>query len=329
MRDYADACFRYLRATGMVDISYSGRSISIVPERLPDIDYVLSNCDRRPMRVKNQEEYISYLGNPGFPVLLTDDIEAVKRKLRDGFPGESFAEDATADELNGLLDRLTKQRKSDLIDQKVADLKTYRDYTDVQDLFDRILKDKSLYDAPLMLEWNTWRAMTMLDGGDIKANLKFDDFGKPLSTALGNRADIECDYGNFALAVEVTMLNGHKQYDGEGEPVPRHLGRLAAEKGKQAFCLFIAPKINPSVVSHFFVLHRLDIPGYGGAANIIPLPLEIFRKMVEDSYKAKRTPTPTNVRGLFEVAGALALSNKNDVEWYEAVKRAASNWLQL
>jgi hypothetical protein len=31
--------------------------------------------------------------------------------------------------------------------------------------------------------------MTMLDGGEIKANLKFDDFGNPMLTAQGNMAD--------------------------------------------------------------------------------------------------------------------------------------------
>ena len=31
MRDYADACFRYLRATGMVEIPQRGHSLSIMP----------------------------------------------------------------------------------------------------------------------------------------------------------------------------------------------------------------------------------------------------------------------------------------------------------
>ncbi len=33
MRDYADACFRYLRATGMVNVSHIGKSLAIVPEK--------------------------------------------------------------------------------------------------------------------------------------------------------------------------------------------------------------------------------------------------------------------------------------------------------
>jgi hypothetical protein len=39
MRDYADACFRYLRATGLINISHIGKSISIVPEKIAEVDY--------------------------------------------------------------------------------------------------------------------------------------------------------------------------------------------------------------------------------------------------------------------------------------------------
>jgi YD repeat-containing protein len=71
----------------------------------------------------------------------------------------------------------------------------------------------ALYDAPLMLEWNTWRAMTMLDGGEVTANLEYDDLGNPMSTAQGNMADIVCDYSDFGLTVEVTMQMGQRQYE--------------------------------------------------------------------------------------------------------------------
>ena len=56
-------------------------------------------------------------------------------------------------------------------------------------------------------------------GEDIKVKFEFDDYGKPLSTAQGNMADIVCDYGDYILIVEVTMASGQRQYDMEGEPV--------------------------------------------------------------------------------------------------------------
>lgn len=43
MRDYADACFRYLSATKLVNISHIGKSLSIIPERIEDVDFIISN----------------------------------------------------------------------------------------------------------------------------------------------------------------------------------------------------------------------------------------------------------------------------------------------
>ncbi len=75
MRDYADACFRYLRATGLVNISHLGKSISIVPEKIQEVDYLLEHADREPCFMNNEEQYVAYLGNPQIPTLLTDNRE--------------------------------------------------------------------------------------------------------------------------------------------------------------------------------------------------------------------------------------------------------------
>ena len=179
-----------------------------------------------------------------------------------------------------------------------------------------------------MLEWNTWRAMTMLDGGKIMANLNFDDYGQPLSTAAGNMSDIVCDYGDYLVCVEVTMASGQKQYEMEGEPVTRHLGKLKKSSGKPCYCLFIAPTINDACVSHFFTLHHLNLAMYGGKSTIIPLPLSIFRKMVEDSYKAKYIPNPIHVRSFFEYSDRYAQTCINEVDWYEKMKEKALHWLE-
>ncbi|MCR5037149.1 MAG: AlwI family type II restriction endonuclease, partial [Bacteroidales bacterium] len=61
MRDYADACFRYLRATGLVAVSHVGKSLSIVPERIPDVDFILKTIDREPLVFSDENDYIDYL----------------------------------------------------------------------------------------------------------------------------------------------------------------------------------------------------------------------------------------------------------------------------
>ncbi len=225
MRDYADACFRYLRATGLVNISHLGKSISIVPEKIQEVDYFLQHTDREPCFIDNERQYVAYLGNPKIPTLLTDNRDLLEQKIRAEFPLLEISETATLQELKDLFADRLENRKEQILTEQIAAIKDYRLFEDISTTFDQIL-DNSLYDTPLMLEWNTWRAMTMLDGGDIKANLKFDDFGNPMSTAQGNMADIVCDYGDFGLTVEVTMQSGQRQYETEGEPVTRHLCQI-------------------------------------------------------------------------------------------------------
>ena len=327
MRDYADACFRYLRATGLVNVSHIGKSLSIVPEKIADVDYILQNVSRDPMPIDDLAAYKAYLGDPTLPQLLTDNRTMLVDKIQTEFPNMEVAASATIDELKDLLANLLEQRKQESIAEQVAEIKDYRLYDEIQKTYDQIL-NKELYDAPLMLEWNTWRAMTMLDGGKITANLNFDDYGQPLSTAAGNMSDILCDYGDYMVCVEVTMASGQTQYEMEGEPVTRHLGKLKKSSGKPCYCLFIAPTINEACVSHFFTLHHLNLAMYGGKSTIIPLPLIVFRKMMEDSYKADYTPNPEHVRSFFETSNEYAKKCSSEVDWYEKMKEKALHWLE-
>ena len=326
MRDYADACVRYLRATALVNISQLGKSISIVPEKIQEVDYFLQNTDREPCFIDNEGQYVSYLGNPQIPTLFTDNRELLEQRIRTEFPLMQIPANTTLLELKDIFADELERRKEQLITEQVTAIKDYRQFEDISSTFDQIIA-KTLYDTPLMLEWNTWRAMTMLDGGNIKANLKFDDFGNPMSTAQGNMADIVCDYEDFGLTVEVTMQSGQKQYETEGEPVTRHLAKFKRETEKPAYCLFIAPNINDSCKAHFYALHKMNIQFYGGTSTIVPLPLSVFRKMVEDSYNANYVPEPRHVQRFFERSNELANSTDNEVDWYNGITEKALNWL--
>ena len=327
MRDYADACFRYLRATGLVAVSHVGKSLSIVPERIADVDYILRTVPREPISFATETEYAIYLGNATTPKLLTDDKQQLVKKIQTDFPGVAIPAKLTLLELKDMLADLLAQRKEESLTAQVAEIKDYRLYDDIQKTYEQITNNE-LYDNPLMLEWNTWRAMTMLDGGEIKANLNFDDYGKPLSTAAGNMADIICDYGDYFVCVEVTMSTGQRQYEMEGEPVTRHLGKLKTATGKPCYCLFVAPSINEACISHFYTLHHLNLAMYGGKSTIIPLPLNVFQKMVEDSYKVDYTPNPKQVRAFFEASNQIAKIADNEAIWYEQITNRALHWLE-
>lgn len=327
MRDYADACFRYLRATGLVAVSQVGKSLSIVPERIEDVDYILRTVSRDPVFVDDEKTYLAYLGDATTPMLLTDDRSRLEKRILNEFPEFSLPHSLSLDDLKNLFSGLLEQRKQQSIDKQTIEIKGYRHYNDIQDVFEQI-KGNKLYDAPLMLEWNTWRAMTMMDGGTIDANLNFDDYGNPLSTAAGNLSDIVCDYGDFMLSVEVTMARGQRQYETEGEPVSRHLGKLKKASGKPCYCLFVAPTIHEACISHFYTLQHLNVLLYGGTSTIVPLPLNVFQKMLEDSYKASFVPNPTHLQQFFETSIVVAGNSKNEKEWYETMVNKATHWLE-
>lgn len=324
MRDYADACQRYLRATGIINIS-AGRSMSIAPDKVDDVDFFLKNTDRDPCFIDNETSYKAYLYDTTKPVLLTDDRSKLVEKIENEF-GLMVAEDMPIYNIKELLIDKTNERKEKLITEEVKEIKDYKFYDDIQATYEHL---KDSYDPSLQLEWNTWRAMTMLDGGDIKANLKFDDAGKPLSTAQGNMADIVCDYGDFNVIVEVTMASGQKQYEMEGEPVMRHLGKLRKETNKDTYCFFVAPKINENCIMYFYTLYNIALPMYGGTCTILPLSLEVFRKMVQDSYKASYTPKPYHVENLCKEAERLAKDINDPSNWYEKLTNTALNWLDI
>ncbi len=326
MRDYADSCFRYLRATGMVEISQRGHSLSIMPEKKAEVEYFLSTVDRKPIYIDDEEKYKEYLFDTAMPVLYSDNRERLLKQVAEvtGITADLSSE--TTEKLKDIFEEAIITKKTEIVNKQIRSLKEYKDYADVMTVFDDIKKN-AFYDTPLMLEWNTWRAMTMLDGGDIKANLKFDDKGQPMSTAVGNMADIVCDYGDFGLSVEVTMQSGQKQYEMEGETVSRHLAKLKRETGKDAFCLFIAPKINESCIAYFYALHTMNIAFYGGQSVIVPLELDVFINMVEQSYRAGYVPNSHQVKAIFEYSLEQAQSAKDENEWYARIKDKVLNWL--
>ena len=325
MRYYADACFRYLRATGLVSVSYIGKSLSIVPERIEDVDYILKTVSRDPVNFVKEADYVEYLGKADTPKLLTDDRKRLTERIRQEFHQATALVDKT-EQLKDRLAELIDARKTETINAQIANIKNYKEFDDIQQTFAQI-ENNTLFDAPLMMEWNTWRAMTMLDGGDIRANLNFDDYGRPLSTAAGNMADIVCDYGDYMVCVEVTLASGQRQYNTESEPVARHLGKLKASSGKPCYCLFVAPTINAACISHFYTLHHVNIEMYGGKATIIPMPLNVFQKMLEDSYKANYTPNPSHVRRFFEFSKTIAETASSELDWYNQITDKALHWL--
>lgn len=327
LHDYTDACFRYLRSTGLVAISQRGRSLSIMPDKQNEVEFILETVERNPVFVNDEAAYKSHLFDAASPLLLTNNVvHLVDYIMKASSYTRTQLENLSVEELKDIREEIVEKNRNSIISAQVKELKSYALYSEVVDTFNEIIAD-SLYDVPLMLEWNTWRAMTMIDGGEITGNFKVDDAGQPMSTAQGNMPDIVCDYGDFDVTVEVTMQSGQRQYDTEAEPVARHLGKHKRDTGKETFCLFIAPRINPSSIAHFFMLSKVNVSHYGGKATIIPLELDTFMHMIDNSYNAKYVPTPQHMRSIFDFAKEAAETAQDENQWYSAIQSFAQTWV--
>lgn len=328
LRDYADACLRHLRATGLVTVSNPGRTLSIIESRRDEVEYILRTVTREPVFVHDESAYCKYLFSADTPTLLTDDRSTLEKKavMLTAVGSVDEAKSLSTTDLKRRMRHTQAAQKQAVIDAQVTELKAFTRYDEVVEVFGDIRR-REVYDPPLALEWNAWRMMTMMDGGNIRANLTFDDAGNPLSTAPGNNADIICDYGDFSVTVEVTMTSGNKQYDAEGEPVARHLGDIKAKTGKAAYCLFVAPTINPSTISHFYMLHQTKVKHYGGKSIVIPLTLERFVRMLTQAKECGYIPSPEKIRAFCEYSMFAANEAEDEEAWYAAISQKAENWL--
>lgn len=275
--DYADAMIRYVRATQFITFDRNFRVI-IAPSRVEEVDYLLANIQRDAYVFGSEAEYKAYLFSPDTLKLLSDEKGYIESKLLAfGVPATPTA---SVEDLKDNLESIQIETLERAIEGTKQSLKHYQEFDDVMDIFDKI-NTKVIPDPPLYLEWNIWRAMVMINYAiDVKGNFKLDYEGMPLTTAGAKMPDIEVEYEGFKMIVEVTMSSGQKQYDMEGEPVPRHFATAQNTSQVPVYCLFVAPKISEGTLAHFYTLNQKAPKFYGGKTRIVPMDLGQFRQFI-------------------------------------------------
>lgn len=326
--DYADSIFRVLQASGIVVFS-GGRSLRINPKRKDEVNYILKNVSREILPIDTKrDQFDKYISDPCQPILLNDSKENILVALSKlGDTSSNHKQDIY--ELKAKLNKLRDEQKHNLVLQQVSELKTKRD-TDINDIINTFkqISNKEIEPAsmrPTYFEWNVWRAMTMINHGNVVGNFIVDDLGNPISTAGGGKSDIIGDYGSFKIGVEVTLSTGMKQYDMEGEPVVRHIGELQ-QKGP-AFGLFIADTLNDNVINHFYLTSLANSDIFKGRVDVIPMDTKTFINFFEKAVKKDLTPNDllkihnhslnTSMQNL--------MSGKTEKNWHESVLNNINN----
>ena len=330
--DYADAAIRYLRATGLVSFNIQSLKVEVKEDKIEDIVFLLNSVERKPV-ILSKEKYKEYLFDDSNISLFVDNrIKIIQRIselgafliMKEAIRKLPDLSKMNLEQLKDILEEFEFKKTNLIISHQKAELQTYSEYDDIIRVYDTI-SGGEIADPSLILEWNTWRAMAMLNDGNIQGNFKIDTDGSPLFTAPAKVPDIECDYRDFSITVEVTLSRGNKQYDMEGEPVARHLADIKRKLKKDSYCLFVAPTISEATLAHFYVLHSKKIAYYGGNAKIIPMDLDIFIKILAHA-KSKKQISSVNLKTYLEFLSKKALETQDEQEWNKLIKDTADKW---
>ena len=350
--DYADATIRYCRATGLFKLSATTFRLQILDSKKQIVEEILATISREPFSFSpDSKDFLKQLGNPDTPVLPDDRPEILQQEIRklinevssvgditheqiDIYRAERLVS-ASVQQLKNKRDELEELIKKDTQKVQVRALQSYELFDDVITMYDKIITrvDYDIPDKPLFFEWNTWRALAMLDDGEIICNAKLDREGKPLSTAPGGGADSVCYYDGFALAVEVTLTRGERQFEAEHESVPRHVGKLVRSlrdknDNREVYGIFIASGLNPSTIANFYTIRRTNISHYGGKAKIVPLELSDFKKMLEVAKNVGGIRSK-QFKKFLQWADTQADQVVDENEWYSVVQRKIPTWTDI
>jgi hypothetical protein len=322
--DYADAFIRYLRATELITFQEKTLRVVISPAKSKEVNHLLKTIDRKPIKFDSIAKFKAYLFSSSNIVLYYDIRENLIKELEK----LKFDYDATLpiEQLKDLLEIGIETTKVEKIKEAEKELKDFKEYDDIVSIFEKLQK-RDVPDPPLYLEWNVWRAMVMLNyAQSVTGNFKIDLDGVPLSTAGGNMPDIEIEYDDFKLIVEVTMSRGNTQFKMESESVPRHFGKTKEGTDKDVYCLFIAPKISEGALAHFFNLNRFKTKLYGGKTRIVPIDLSQFLYFIEIA-KEKNLSSSQPIKEYLNTAIKSNLSADDEEVWQNQINDLIPNWV--
>lgn len=348
LKDYADSSIRYFRATGLFTLLPHGQTLALTKAKIDDSIFLLekygtSISDKSDV---DYEEYCkNYLGNPSLPVLRIDNKEDQDRDFTKMYQAvkqsDSIFADKLKEEFSQAKSSVEKINTIIRLERKITEIQVKNEAKNIRVDFDSSLgdikqifqdiasRDKDIVDRPLMYEWNTWRSMVLInDALNVQGNYHADADGNPVSTASGNMPDILCEYDSFWLGVEVTLQSGMKQYETEGEPIFRHIGKLQKSRvetddKRPVFGLFIAEKINPEVISHLYTLASRNSQVYSGKVRILPIERLSFVQLTESALKHPKFSNKV-LLNFFEDVFSKDNAELGELDWFNLVQQKAA-----
>jgi hypothetical protein len=304
-KDYADSIFRYFIATGLFKLNKNSRlEISKINEK--DADYLLETIGLEPKTFEpDEEKYVkNYMGKENSISLFTDKLSnlikkfnylkrlssKLKLKINTKNIENKFNEEKSLDIKKDIIVELQKRFISLKMEKFIKKLseRNQTDFDEILNHFEEISdRNSDILDKPLQYEYNFFRAFSFIgDAEKIIPSLNFDEDTNPLNTT-SNKPDLIIEYKNFILVVEVTLSSGQRQYESEGAPVFRHVGKCQNEHNKPVFGLFVSEKMDVNMPIEFLSRAMVKTKIYNGRVRILPMERSDFNLLFEKIYKKK------------------------------------------
>jgi hypothetical protein len=111
-----------------------------MPERVADVDHILERVPRQPQKFATEEDYGNYLFQATTPVIFTDNISGLTENIF--LQGAQYVQEELAgksiEELKDIYSEVLIKKLEQIVSQQRDNLRTYKEYDDIQEIFDRI-----------------------------------------------------------------------------------------------------------------------------------------------------------------------------------------------
>lgn len=328
--DYADTTIRYFLLSGV--LTYNGRRLIIREERIEDIKLIL---DQHSGIIKNEIEYLRDYYS-GMKLVIDDD--AVAKKRIKSLLYQLKEKGQIIDEKTFLKGDDEIVRKKYELEEKVMylneieyanDQQKPEAVVDIESYLDKFVTNhkslKDLLDQAAYFEWIVWRMFLAIDHivSDITTTHGFplDQDLLPRHPAAGGRPDMQFEFANFHLVVEVTLTKSARQHMTESEPIKRHIAEVAMKTKKRVIGLFVAPELDNNLTL------SIQSPYYFGDKEI---PLDIVGLSTKQLFslllKYKRQQfLPEDVEKLLDAV--LRQKNLTPPAWKKETERIVNSWV--
>jgi len=321
--DYADLNFRYLKATGLVQSK--GRGLSISPERHVFVEKLIED---KSLPAKPTDYFHALCKGATLPTdnkdaaqVILDDLisQANRRNIPFSIKGRKLATPADISLARyEVEDLLRDQNEIEFANRQAEEWQEIVDYMDL--LISRKKSASSVdagivipqSEAPAYFEWVLWRAFLAIDSlvnPPYKSRrFKIDQDFLPVGTAPGGGPDLQFEFKDFAVVVEVTLTDSSRQEAAEGESVRRHVADfvLASEQTnkKPVYGLFLANHIDSNTAETFRVGGWYTNEDKNIQLNIVPVTLQQFKTFFVALFSSKHVDV-SQLRKLLDDCNAL------------------------